>query len=162
MLLKWRQHNPVFFFLKFLLFQACSESRLNLAMQAGQENWLRIKDKGRMWSGSLVARQHWSGRWQQGTQQGHREGYVQPKGWPWNDAGHIPAGTSPQAGMSHWALLLEPEYSCRCASQSVLFHCFQLGLRKCSISCTFKIALGWCLPALALLADAFVWVHRSG
>lgn len=42
MLSKWRQHNPVFF-IKFLIFQACSGSGLNLAMQAGQGNWLRIK-----------------------------------------------------------------------------------------------------------------------
>lgn len=101
----------------------------------GSAGWPRelAEDKARVWSGFLVARQHWSRRWQQGTQQGHQEGWVQPKGWPWNDA-----GMSPQTGISHWALLLEPEWTCRRASQRVLFHGFQLGLRKCSISCTFK------------------------
>lgn len=113
----------------------------------GHAGWPRelAEDKASVWRGFPVATQHWGGRRQQGTQRGHWEGCVQPKGWPWNDAGLVPAGMSPQAGMSHWALLLEPEYTCICASQRVRFHSFQLGLRKCSVNCTFKIALGWCL-----------------
>lgn len=140
MLSKWRQHNPVLF---LLLFQARNGSRLNLAMQAGQVNWLQIK----LGCGGLPGSQGclcwvvlgWK------VAAGHLQVHGQLKQQPGRDTGHAPAGVSLQPGASLWAALLKLELTCSRASQEVLFWALHLGLRKCSISCTFKIVLGWCL-----------------
>lgn len=119
-------------------------------MQAGQVNWLQIKPgRGGLPGGGGPSSP--SGAGVEGGRRGWKvaEGCLQVHGQlklqPRRDAGHAAAGMSLQPGRSLWAMLLKPERTCSRASREVLFRGLHLGLRKCSISCTFKIALGWWL-----------------
>lgn len=117
-------------------------------------NWLQIKPgcRGLPSSGGPFspsgagvegARRGW--KVAEGYPRGHLQVHGQLKQQPRRDAGHAAAGMSLQSGPSLWAMLLKPERTCSRASQEALFRGLHLSLRKCSISCTFKIALGWWL-----------------